>query len=106
METPSHGMQQEPATAQLVNKEYMPSTNKKYEIHNQFTGALEEANTFAGIRSIQDRIKAEYFATLANLFVITVLVENAEDGTWTQSISDANGEPVPKEEWEEDKVYT
>lgn len=84
----------------------MSSTNKKYEIHNQFTGQLEEATTFAGIRSIQDRIKAEYFDTLAALFAITVLVENPEDGTWTQSLSDANGDPVPKEDWESDVAYT
>lgn len=84
----------------------MSSTNKKYEIHNQFTGMLEEATTFEGIRSIQERIKAEYFATLANLFVITVMVENAEDGTWTQSLSDSAGDPVPKEDWEEGKAYT
>ncbi len=82
------------------------TTNKKYQIHNQITGALEEAATFADIRSIQERVKTEYFATLTSLFAITVLVENPEDGTWTQSVSDDSGEPVSPEVWDEDVVYT
>tara|TARA_B110000259_G_scaffold169467_1_gene199437 strand:- start:1526 stop:1813 length:288 start_codon:yes stop_codon:yes gene_type:complete len=68
------------------------TSNKKYQIHNQLTGALEEAATFADIRSIQERVKAEYFAALADLFTISVFVEN-EDGSWTQTVSDENGEP-------------
>lgn len=80
-------------------------SNKKYMVHNQLTGLSEEALTFSEIFIIQDRIKTEYFATLASLFAITVLVEN-EDGTWTQSISDANGEPIPKEVWEDGVTYT
>jgi capsid protein len=66
---------------------------KKYEIHNQLTGLLEEAQTFEEAKVLQARIKAEYLATLENLFNISVLVQN-EDESWTQSVADENGYPI------------
>jgi hypothetical protein len=66
---------------------------KKYEIHNQVTGFLEEAQTYEGALVLQQRIKEDYLKFNESLFTITVLVQN-EDGSWTQSVSDANGNPI------------
>jgi hypothetical protein len=78
---------------------------KKYEIHDQITGVLEGAQTFEEALVIQRRIQEDYLKTIAELFVITVLVQNA-DGSWTQSIADENGDPLipvpPVEEPEEE----
>ena len=67
--------------------------NKKYEIHNQVTGLLEEAATFEDALILQERIKQDYLKFNEALFVITVLVEN-EDGSWTQTVSDEKGNPM------------
>ncbi len=66
---------------------------KKYSIHNQLTGLQEEALTFEDAKVLQEQIKQAYYETIQGLFTITVLVEN-EDGSWTQSVSDDNGEPI------------
>ena len=68
-------------------------TNNKYQIHNQLTGMTEETTTFAEMCIVQERIKLEYFASLTDLFTITILVEN-ENGSWTQSACDENGEVI------------
>jgi hypothetical protein len=69
------------------------STNKKYEVHNQLTGLSETAIDFSDIKIIQARVKQEYMVVIESLFEITVLVEN-EDGSWTQSVCDKNGEAI------------
>ena len=66
---------------------------KRYEVHNQVTGLLESADTYADALVLQERIKQDYLKFHESLFVISVLVEN-EDGTWTQSLSDENGDPI------------
>ena len=66
---------------------------RRYEVHNQVTGMLESADTFADALVLQERIKQDYLRFNEGLFLISVLVEN-EDGTWTQSLSDENGDPV------------
>lgn len=66
----------------------------KYECHNQLTGNLEEALDFEAAKVLRDRLKAEYIAAnVDHLFQITVLVQN-EDGSWTQSLADENGQPL------------
>lgn len=65
----------------------------KYEIHNQLTGKLEEALSFEEAKILQAKIRADYIASIEDLFLITVLVQN-EDGSWTQSVADSNGEPI------------
>jgi hypothetical protein len=65
----------------------------KYEIHNQLTGLLEQAATFEEAKILKERIRAEYIASIESLFQITALVQN-EDGSWTQSLADANGQPI------------
>jgi hypothetical protein len=65
----------------------------KYSIHNQLTGLQEEALTFEDAKVLQARIKADYLASIEGLFIITVLTQN-EDGSWTQSVSDGNGNPI------------
>jgi hypothetical protein len=79
------------------------TTNKKYQIHNQITGIAEEANSFADIKVTQSRVREEYLANLESIFAITVLVEN-ENGSWTQSICDENGEPVVQPEFVYDET--
>jgi hypothetical protein len=66
---------------------------RKYEIHNQVTGLLEEAQTFEDALVLQERIKQDYLKFNESLFVITVLTQN-EDGSWTQTLADENGDPV------------
>ena len=62
---------------------------RKWAVHNQKTGLQEELDSFEAIKTRRLEIMEE-----SGLFNITVLVEN-EDGTWTQSLADANGDPVP-----------
>jgi hypothetical protein len=64
-----------------------------YEIHNQLTGQLEQAATFEEAKILKERIRAEYIASIESLFQLTVLVQN-EDGSWTQSLADADGQPI------------
>lgn len=66
---------------------------KKYRIHNQLTGLEEEALTFEEAKVLQDTIRQAYYETIQGLFAITVLRENV-DGSWTQYLSDENGEPI------------
>ena len=66
---------------------------KKYSIHNQLTGLQEETLTFEDAKVLQEQIKQAYYETIQGLFTITVMVEN-QNGSWTQSISDDNGEPI------------
>lgn len=67
---------------------------KKYEVHNQLTGVLEEAATWFEAQQLRDRLRGEYIAHMVDpLFPISVLVEN-EDGSWTQSVADDSGEPT------------
>jgi len=66
---------------------------RRYEVHNQVTGLLESADTFADALVLQERIKQDYLKFNEGLFLISVFVEN-EDGTWTQSLSDENGDPL------------
>ena len=65
----------------------------KYEIHNQLTGLTEEADTYEQAVVLQTAIREAYIASIETLFAIAVLVQN-EDGSWTISASDANGNPV------------
>jgi hypothetical protein len=69
---------------------------KKYEVHNQLTGMLEEAQTFEEAKLLQDRIRNEYMAHIEDLFAITVLAQNP-DGSWTQSLSNDEGNPDTNE---------
>ena len=69
---------------------------RKYEIHNQVTGLLEEAPTFQDALTLQERIKQDYLEFQKALFVITVVTQN-EDGSWTYALSDENGNPVTPE---------
>ena len=65
---------------------------KKWAIHTQTTGLQEERDSFEAIKTRRLEIMEE-----SGLFNITVLVQNA-DSTWTQSLADANGDPVPSPE--------
>lgn len=62
---------------------------RKWAVHNQITGLQEELDSFEAIKARRLEIIEE-----SHLFDITVLVQN-EDGTWTQSLADANGDRVP-----------
>lgn len=66
---------------------------KKYNIFNQLTGKAEEASTYEDALNLQEKIKNDYYASIEGLFTITVLVKN-EDNTWTQSVSDNQGNPI------------
>jgi hypothetical protein len=66
---------------------------RKYEIHNQLTGLLEEADTWAEAQALRDRIRNDYISSIEGVFAISVLTEN-EDGSWTQALADSNGDPV------------
>ena len=66
---------------------------KKYNIFNQLTGKTEEVSTYEEALTLQAKIKNDYYASIEGLFTITVLVKN-EDDSWTQSISDNQGNPV------------
>jgi hypothetical protein len=65
----------------------------KYEIHNQLTGLLEQADTWEEALELRSRIRNEYIAYIESIFNISVLVQN-EDGSWTQSLADADGQPI------------
>ena len=62
---------------------------RKWLVHNQVTGLQEERDTFDGIKARRLEIIEE-----SHLFDITVMVKN-EDGTWTQSLADENGDLIP-----------
>ena len=62
---------------------------RKWAVHNQITGLQEELDSFEAIKTRRLEIIEE-----SHLFDITVLVQN-EDGSWTQTLADANGDPVP-----------
>lgn len=66
---------------------------RKYEVHNQLTGMLESADTWAEAQVLRDRIRTDYINSIEGIFAISVLTEN-EDGSWTQSLADANGDPI------------
>jgi hypothetical protein len=66
---------------------------RKYEIHNQLTGMLEEAATWAEAQVLRDRIRDDYIRSIEGVFAISVLTEN-EDGSWTQALADSNGDPI------------
>lgn len=68
--------------------------SKKYEVHNQLTGLLEEAATWSEAQQLRARLRGEYIARMVDpLFPISVLVQN-EDGSWTQSLAGDSGEPT------------
>jgi hypothetical protein len=62
---------------------------RKWAVHNQITGLQEELDSFEAMKARRLEIIEE-----SHLFDITVLVQN-EDETWTQTLADANGDPVP-----------
>jgi hypothetical protein len=62
---------------------------RKWAVHNQTTGLQEEFDSFEAMKTRRLEIIEE-----SHLFDITVLVQN-EDETWTQSLADANGDPIP-----------
>jgi hypothetical protein len=62
---------------------------RKWAVHNQITGLQEELDSFEAIKTRRLEIIEQ-----SRLFDITVLVQN-EDETWTQTLADANGDPVP-----------
>ena len=62
---------------------------RKWAVHNQVTGLQEELDSFEAMKVRRLEIIEE-----SHLFDITVLVQN-EDETWTQSLADENGDPVP-----------
>lgn len=66
---------------------------RKYEVHNQLTGMLESADTWSEAQALRDRIRTDYINSIEGAFAISVLTEN-EDGSWTQALADANGDPV------------
>ncbi len=66
---------------------------KKYNIFNQLTGKIEEVSTYEEALTLKEKIRNDYYASIEGLFTITVLVKN-EDDTWTQSISDNQGNPL------------
>ena len=66
--------------------------NRKYQVENQLTGISDEAETFDEIKQIRETNIAN-FLSHTGLFTITILLEN-EDGSWTQSVPDADGEPI------------
>jgi hypothetical protein len=61
---------------------------RKWAVHNQITGLQEELDSFEAIKARRLEIIEE-----SGLFNITVLVQN-EDGSWTQTLADANGDPI------------
>ena len=61
---------------------------RKWAVHNQKTGLQEELDSFEAMKARRLEIIEE-----SHLFDITVLVQN-EDGTWTQTLADANGDPI------------
>ena len=61
----------------------------KWAIYNHNTSLQEELDSFEAIKARRLEIIEQ-----SRLFDITVLVQN-EDETWTQSLADANGDPVP-----------
>lgn len=67
---------------------------RKYEVPNQLTGISEEVATFQEAVALRTQLRDQFIADRVDpLYVITVLVQN-EDGTWTQSVADENGDPV------------
>jgi len=62
---------------------------RKWAVHNQITGLQEELDSFEAMKTRRLEIIEE-----SHLFDITVLIQN-EDETWTQTLADANGDPVP-----------
>ena len=66
---------------------------KKYNVFNQLAGKAEEALTYEDALTLQEKIRNDYYASIEGIFTITVLVKN-EDETWTQSVSDNQGNPL------------
>ena len=62
---------------------------RKWAIYNHNTSLQEELDSFEAIKARRLEIIEQ-----SRLFDITVLVQN-EDETWTQTLADANGDPVP-----------
>jgi hypothetical protein len=72
--------------------------NKKYEVYNPLTGELIEALSFTLAKELSQELRSNYIKENVDpMFNISVLMEN-EDNTWTQSLSDENGDPVVNEE--------
>ena len=67
---------------------------RKYEVPNQITGVSEEVATFEEAVALRAQLRDQFIADRVDpLYIITVLVQN-EDGTWSQSLADENGEPI------------
>lgn len=67
---------------------------RKYQVHNHLTGISEEAQTFEKALQLRDRLKAEYIAAVVDPIFIPTILELNEDGSWLQSLSDENGDPI------------
>ena len=63
--------------------------DRKWLVHNQVTGLQEERDSFEAIKARRLEIIEE-----SHLFDITVMVKKG-DNTWTQSLADENGDPIP-----------
>jgi hypothetical protein len=66
--------------------------NRKYHVENQLKSTPDEASTFEEIKLIREKNIADFLAHLG-VFKITVSIEN-EDGSWTLTAADENGNPV------------
>lgn len=66
---------------------------KKYEIHNQLTGLSEETYSFEEAVELQKELRLKY-CEYQNIYEITIMLQN-EDGSWTQSRIDENGDALP-----------
>lgn len=66
---------------------------RKYQVHNQLKGCLEDADTFEDAKKLQERLRLEYLDSLKGIFAITVMTKNSDD-SWTQAIADENGNPI------------
>lgn len=66
----------------------------QYEVPNQLTGISERVNTWEEALALRNKMITDYLTNLSGIFNISILVQN-EDGSWTQSVADNNGLPIP-----------
>ena len=71
---------------------------KKYELWDQVLSVTHEAATWEEMQTIVAAAKETWVQHCATMFQPSVLTQN-EDGSWKQSLADANGDAIPEPDW-------
>lgn len=70
---------------------------RKFFVSNHATGVMDEVDTLDEAIVLRDQAKADFLASMASAFQISVGVQ-LPSGAWVQAAADDQGQPVVAEE--------